>query len=200
MFKMCSAIFFISMISFSLHASENQSYEKAFQELSTTPVSQLDFRIQQLEYRIKKFKKTVIINFKDSYNSDFQFGFTSSIKCCEKVYCYQDKINPLVVVCEVLVDYESVNSYEEVDIKKRYDHAKFTYQTILELSKATIHESFDKSNLRIIVKREKPIKEKDFPENEEDLEGFVLSYQSQEEILVIWENGIPFYQDAFFAE
>lgn len=202
MFKfICSTIFFTSLLSFSLYAFGNISFDQAFEELSKTPVSQFDFRIQLLEYRIKNFKKKVFT--KDVYSNEFYSGFqaftdTKTLKCCDKAKCYKDKSNPKLVICEIFVDLDTGDFYGKMDIKKRVENTKFIYNTILELAKETIHETFESSNLRIIIKREKSLREENLPDDYDKIEGFLISYKPQEETLVIWDNGIPYYQDPFF--
>lgn len=186
------------MISTSLSADNPSSYDDTFLELTTTPVSQLDFRIQQLEYRIKKFKKSVSYRLIDSYDSGFRFGFDGSIKICDKVNCKKDPSNLKIVVCEIFIENGYDFSDNRMDIKTKVEKVKFIYSTILNLAKETIHKSFDKSHLRVIMKIEMPLSEQEMPEKYEDFEEIFISHTPEEKTLVIFENGLPQYEDAFF--
>lgn len=192
-------LFLLSMISTSLSVDSPSSYDDVFQELSKKPISQLDFRIQLLEQRIKNFNKKVGYRFNFDDEPDSYYGYDHVISLCDKVHCKKDFSNSKLIVCEVFTDNSGISSRVDADINLRVEKVKFIYHTILNLAKEIIHESFDKSNLRVIIKMERMqiITPKHF-ENNEYLKEIFISHTPEEKTLVIFENGVPQYQEAFF--
>lgn len=191
------SLFLLSLISTSLSADSLSSYNDVFQELSTTPVSQLDFRIYQLNDAIRNFRKTVHAEYIDVEWNDWVCSYTAILRMCDEVSCYKDPTNPNIVVCEVISDIRQV-----IETKKKIKKSQYIHDTILNLAKTIIHPSFNQANLRVIIKRQKlvnPLIVDHLPQTE-DFDDFLFSHIQQQETLVIWENGIPHYQDAFYSD
>lgn len=195
----------LSLLSLPLLADNSSSYDEIFEELSNTPVSQLDFRIQKLNLLLNDKIKGLRVNQSFYFNNsddNFHFGYSFSKYYVESVICYKDQINPRLIVCEVSTSHD----FNKISIRKRVEKTKNIYVKILEFAKSTLHPSFDESHLKIILKSEnlgrKYLTSDEIKQIQEEYPEFTFTNGFQEiqeeKVLMIWENGVPHYQDAFF--
>ncbi len=174
------------------------TYEEAFHDLSTTPVSQLDFNISKLNASLNdeadgiKRKRKISYSKKDD-EFDYSFELSVSVYDVQAVNCFKDLINPKLIHCEITLSSDYTNSHLHERVKRN----KELYQEILNAAKSIIHRSFEPAYLKVTIKKEKEKKIDDPTFANIDID-FLRSLPIDYEVLVIWESGVPFYQDAFF--
>jgi hypothetical protein len=190
-------VFFSLMLSFSLFAN---TYEKAFQELCATSVSQFDFNISKLNSLLNDEtngikRKRKIRYSKTEDNMDFGLEYSISIYNVQSITCFKDTINPMFINCEITLSPDDIKTTLPERVKK----FRGIYQEVLSSAQFMIHPSFDPAYLKVIIKKEKETKvdAESFINMEIDID-FLRSIPTEYEILVVWEKGVPLYQDAFF--
>jgi hypothetical protein len=177
----------------------NGSYNEDFSVFDGPAYSE-DLKVVQLTLLLNHKTKGIVR--KVSYCIPFvndqgvECGFyLDSRQYVKSVDCYKESTNPKIVVCEVVLN--KLN----LAIRDRVLIIRGIYQAILNHAKSIIHPSFEPAHLRVIMKVEEVIKIKmDAWKEIEQICVNSLLADPEETILVIWENGIPFYQDAFFEQ
>lgn len=179
--------------------------DKNGDSLELEPAGKDDLKIIQLHLMLNHKTKGVvrrvtytILSENDSLGSSISRQY---VKCVD---CYKDSIQSKVVVCELVLNDLNL-------IRKNISIIKGIYQAILSQAKSIISSSFEQADLRVIMKAEevaeaKYVSSEGFEELHRAIEKIDIDQlyvnslltNPKEKILVVWEDGIPYYQDAFF--
>lgn len=210
--KICVCFYKIIIISFFYFPFDikgSVEYEANYQEMLSRPVCEFDLKFIEFNLRLQDLKKIKITNryvdfdyfssdlCDDEKNCNESVFETSWDLTSEYIKCFKDPSNNQVILCDL-----SLINLDDLTIKAKVGISKCIHEWILNLAKSIFHSSFDHSLLKIIIRKKVQVnRSNELKISDNTFITMPLIGESiSGEPWVIWNNGNPYYQDAFFDE
>jgi hypothetical protein len=170
----------------SLQANAHQSFQEEYEALENCIPTVLDLRIQKLDLLLRGPLRFTL----EYTNSERSINFSSSIKIDIFGECEKESKNKRIIFLVhlpflwknqvlYLLDENDINTLNSPPLIPKHQIIRKIFDELILLAKKHIHESFTPDDAIVFMKAP-PIE------------------NVSEELIVIFENGIPLYQDAFF--
>lgn len=170
---------------------DTQQFKDAYIDLASQTPTMLDLKVHKLDFLLRaprEFHGSVSCTFSLEEGSKFEWVTTYSLTVPSFGECEKDLLTPRLIFTIHLpinwlnaTDYrydESMNEY--VPDLQGYQIIRNLFEELVKKAQRYVHESFSPEDALVFIKAP-------------------LSQNSAEELIVIYENGIPLYQDAFFG-